>query len=475
MNEFERKRINNLIWMICIVFITLLTYISYLQVFKSSKFAQHPFNRRKYMIEEKITRGTFYDRNGTVLAKSEFVDEKQERVYPFKNLYSHVIGYNSKIYGNSLLESSLNEQLLNFKDNQRRLATLSSKYSYPTLKGNDVHLTIDNDLQMFSNRLMKSKKGAVIALNPSTGEVLAMVSKPDFNPDGKYLKENWESLVEGDDAVLVPRALQGLYPPGSVFKVITAAGGVEKGLDSKIFRDQGKIIINGQEIRNAGSKAYGDIDLAKALEVSSNVVLSQIGLEIGAEYIKELCERFMINKALPFELNISTGRLSYKNMDINDIAAVSIGQGRLVVTPFHMAMAASAIANDGIMQKPFIVSKITNSEGESISTTRVENLARVMSKEVADKIEDMMERCVKYGTGKKAFIPNIRVAGKTGTAQNEKSLMKKGGEHAWFIAFAPAENPKIALCVLLENEGQSGGAAAAPIAREIIEYYLNKK
>ena len=473
MNELEKNRINNLIKLFCMIFIALLSYISYLQVFKSSHYAQHPFNRRKYMIEEKIIRGSFFDRKGTILARSEIINEKQERIYPFNSLYSQVIGYNSRIYGNSLLEAALNDQLLNLKDNQRRSAMQSSKSKYPSLKGNDVYLTIDNDLQLFVNRLMKGKKGAVVVLNPSTGEVLAMVSKPDFNPDSRFLKENWQSIVEEEDAVLVPRALRGLYPPGSVFKVIVATGAVEKGLDRKIYKDQGKIVINGQEIRNAGSKAYGDIDLARALEVSSNVVFSQLGVEIGGEFLIDLCERFMINKTLPFELNISTSRLNYKTMDKNDLAAVAIGQGRLLVTPFHMALIASAIANDGIMQKPFIVSKIVNTEGEVISSSIVENLARVMSKDVADKIENLMEQSVKYGTGRRALIPGVRVAGKTGTAQNEKSLIKKGGEHAWFIAFAPVENPKISLCVLLENEGQSGGSSAAPIAKEIIQYYLN--
>jgi peptidoglycan glycosyltransferase len=465
-NMDENKKIIKILVVMCSIFFIIVAYLTYLQVFQGKKLMENVYNRRNNEIEENTLRGSIFDRNGVVLAYSEKNGESYERIYPYGALYSHVIGYNSKIYGKSLLEANYNGDLLDL-DNYSQVFGMIDRES----KGNNIYLTLDHRLQELGENLLKDKKGAIVAIDPKKGEVLALVSKPNFDTNSKWLEGNWVSIVESDKALLLPRATQGLYPPGSIFKVITSMGAIENGLDKKTYEDKGKVIIDGYEIKNSGEKVLGNIDIKKALAASSNVVYSQIGVELGGSKLKRLADRIGMNQDISFDIPVNKSIFPYDTMGKNDMAAVAIGQGEILFTPFHMAMITAGIANNGKIMKPILVKSVVSSEEKKIKDVRSNTMYKIMDVETANVIKDMMHEAVENGTGVNAKIEGISVAGKTGTAENHLSEKNKGKEHAWFIGFAPVEDPKIAVAVLVENGG-SGGGVSAPIAKEIISEYL---
>ncbi len=454
------KRMTKVLAVVCVMYVALIVYLSYFQVFKASKVAKNNYNKRLSINEDNILRGSIIDRNGKILAYSEKTDDSIKRYYNFDNLYSHVIGYNYKDYGKSGLESAYNSELLNFKEN----ATLQEiqKIITPNMEGNSLKLTIDHNLQQYSRELLKGKKGAIIAMNPKTGEIYSMVSQPDFNPN--TLGEQWNNIMEDPDSPFLNRATTGLYPPGSIFKVITAATALESPNIDQDFECKGSLEVEGYTIKDYEESGHGNIDLAEALVKSCNTYFANMGLQLGKDKLGEVADRFMINKKIPFDLPTKKSSFPYKeNLGKTDIAASSFGQGKVLVTPLNMVMVASAISNNGKVVKPILVKEIISPKGNLIKTNETIVLSQGMDEFYADKLKDMMVEVVDRGTGRNAQIEGVRVAGKTGTAENAS-----GKAHAWFIGFAPADEPKVAVCVVLEDDGSTGGKSAAPIARNIM-------
>lgn len=470
----ENKKIIKVLVVVCSLFFILVGYLTYLQVFKSKELVQNSYNRRQYQVEENTIRGKVLDRNGKVLAYSKDSDEEQQRIYPFGSLYSHVIGYNSKVYGKALLEASYNTYLLGL-DEYTKVSKLFSSKDDNKKEGNNLCLTIDHDLQKLGSDLLGERNGAVVAMNPKTGEILALVSKPDFDTNEKSLSTNWKSMVESPQSPFLPRATQGLYAPGSTYKIVTSALVIENGLEDMKFDDKGVVTIDGKEISNFGKKAYGELDLQKALAVSSNVAFAQLGVELGQEKLIGMSNRLGFGADIDFDIPVSKSLFSYQKMQKSDMAAVAMGQGKILVSPMHMAMITSGIANNGVIMKPFLVSSIVSSTGKEIKGSKTGEFKQIMEPYVASRVKSMMKEVVDSGTGKKAAIKGISVAGKTGTAENELTSEKKDKEHAWFVGFAPAENPQIAVAVMLEYSGSTGGTIAAPIAQEIMAKYLQGK
>lgn len=472
--ERENKRIIHVLVLMCLLFLSLIVFLTYFEFFVKDNIMTNSYNRRQWEREDKTVRGSIYDRNGVILAESTGIGSKSERTYPYGALYSHVIGYNSKSYGRTLIEHSYNNYLLDIKDSYT-VFDLKNRLSKEEKRGNDVHLSLDHKLQTLADGLMKGKRGAVVAMQPNTGEILAMVSKPDFDPNSKSLSENWRDMVESEEYPFLPRATQGLYAPGSTYKVVISAAALENGLGSVSYIDKGKITIEGKEFRNFGGKAYGDIDLKHALAVSSNVVFSQLGVELGSNNLKDIADRMGIGKVIPFDISVNQSRFPYSSMGKTDMASVGIGQGKLLVTPLHMAMITSCIANNGVMMSPILVNQVMSTQGKKMKNSVPETLYKVMSPKTALEVKNMMKEVVVSGTGKSAAIKGVHVAGKTGTAENEITDKQKNKEHAWFIGFAPAEDPKIAVAVILEYSGSTGGKTAAPIAQKIMAEFLGKK
>ncbi|HHV30103.1 peptidoglycan D,D-transpeptidase FtsI family protein [Acetivibrio mesophilus] len=468
----ENRKIIQVLIAICSLFFIIVGYLTYIQLFRSRDFMANTYNRRQYKIEENTSRGNIYDRNGVLLAYSKLEGEEQERIYPYGALYSQVIGYSSKVYGKSQIEAAYNNELLGIDDLSQVFGMVSGS-NYPTRKGNNLYLTIDHKLQALGGELLNGRKGAVVAMDPKTGEILALVSSPNFDPGAKKLEENWQSMVESEDAPFLCRAAQGLYAPGSTFKILITAAAIENGMENEVFEDNGSIIIDEREIRNSESKAYGKIDLKKALALSSNVVYAHLGTELGMGSFMDITNRTGFEKEIPFDIPMSKSRFPYESMDKTDLAEAAIGQGKVLVTPLHMAMITSGVANGGIMMEPVLVKSIAHAEGKSNKELKADKLGRIMESDVAEKIRVMMQEVVASGTGHNAAIKGISVAGKTGTAENELSVKKKAKEHSWFVGFAPAEDPKIAVAVIVEYGG-SGSEAAVPIAKRIMSQYLSQ-
>lgn len=461
----ENKRIVVVLTGLCLMFISLIVYISYFQIFEAEAIKNNSYNKRLWINEESILRGSIYDRNGKTLAYSEKIDDTYKRYYIYGRLYSHIIGYSYREYGKSGLELQYNNTLLNINEN----AAINEIKNIvaPTTEGNSIKLTIDHELQAKARTLLKGKKGSIVAMNPSTGEIYAMVSLPDF--DVANLKADWKAITESPDSPLINRATQGLYPPGSTFKLITTIAVLNTANLEEYYNCTGSTNINGYVFKDYQGKAHGNIDLRQALIKSCNTYFATKSIEIGKDRIGNTAERFMINNNIPFDLPIKSSQFPFKeNLDKTDIAAAAIGQGKVLVTPLNMALIVSGIANEGQIVKPILVKEIISKNNKILKKNTTEVLSQGTDSITANKLKDMMVDVVKSGTGKNARIKNIKVAGKTGTAENSS-----GKSHAWFVGFAPADEPKIAIAVILEEEGSTGGKSAAPIARDIMIHAIN--
>ncbi len=457
------KRIIYVLIVISALFLSLLTYLMYFNMFRAESVATNPYNRRQWDDERYTTRGTIYDKDGLVLAETVYDDEDNaKRVYSQGRIYSHVIGYCSQVFGKSLLEREYDSELLGKGD----LALFQGDKK----KGFDLNLTISNKLQKYAYEQMRGRRGALVALNPQTGEVIAMVSLPDFEPESDKLEKNWTAIVEDENTPLVSRAFQGLYPPGSTYKIVTLAAAFENGMNGRIFNDEGHFTIDDVTVDNYNKKAYGEISLERAFQVSSNQVFCTVGYELGSEKVMEFAERFGVGSELKFDLSASKSQIQYKKMNNTDAALVSIGQGQLLTTPMHMAVICSAVANGGNIIEPYVVDSVTKNN-ILVKKTKGGYVSRAVSEECARYLKEQMIEAVENGTGTKAKINGVTVAGKTGTAENEKG---EGKDHAWFVGFAPAEEPQIAIAVVLEHSGRSGGDVAAPIARNVMSRYLSE-
>lgn len=461
----EIKRIIIILVGFCLLFISLIVYMSYFQIFRAEKVKNNSYNKRLWINEESTLRGSILDRNGKTLVYSEKIDDSYRRHYEYGRLYSHVIGYSYRQYGKAGLELEKNNTLLNINEN----AAINEikNLVLPSKEGNSIKLTIDHELQTKARTLLQGKKGSVIAMNPGTGEIYAMVSLPDF--DTSNLNQEWKEITEDPAGPLINRATQGLYPPGSTFKIITAIAAINSNGIDENYQCTGSTIVDGYEFKDYNNKGHGNINLQEALAKSCNTYFVSKSMEIGKDEIGEVANNFMINKKIPFELSTKNSELPLKgNIGKTDLAAASIGQGKVLVTPLNMALIASGIANGGEIMEPTIIKEVISRNDKIIGTNNPKVLSQGTDGITAGQIKDMMVEVVKSGTGGNARIKNIEVAGKTGTAENSS-----GKSHAWFIGFAPADDPKIAVAVLLEEEGSTGGTSAAPIGRDIMIQGIN--
>lgn len=466
----NNKKLVHVLVFFSILFLSLITYLTVIEVIYKDEYSSHNFNARNITKEYNVLRGTIYDRDGEVLAYSKIDNKTHKRYYPFENLYAHVIGYCSPIYGKSLIESSYNSELLG-EEIITSFFNLKDRFSGEIKKGNDLVLTIDHTLQRRASSLLGNRSGAVVVSNPKTGEILAMVSKPDFNPNQTYLAQSWERLSKDEKSPLMSRATMGLYAPGSTYKIVTASSLIENGMEDFTVNDEGFLEFEGHKIGNAGGKSYGELDLENAFKVSSNVYFATAGTKLGTEKMRNIAEKFLINKKIDFDISYNKSRFAQGTFGDEENAATAIGQGRLLVSPLEINLITCAIANDGKIPKPHLMKEIKTNNGFVMQSDKVQTLASPISKSTAQKIKDYMKKVVESGTGTAAKLWNVEVCGKTGTSENEKTDENPNATHALFTGFAPYDDPEIAVTVVVEYAG-SGGGVAAPIAREIIrEFY----
>lgn len=467
-----------------IAFLAVFAQLNYVQFFAAGRIASNRANPRALIREYSIKRGDILTLNYKKVATSVPTEGryKYRRTYPMGELFGHITGYYSINYGASRIESAYNDELLG-DSGVVSIQDIEDRFTDSEEQGDRVRLTIDSRLQEAARTALGDERGAIVALDPQSGEIRALWSNPSFDPeplasfDTKEQTSYWRSLdPESPKSSLVDIATTRGYPPGSTFKVVTASAALDSGrytptdrfpdpvaLDLPLTDDT---LTNFTRTSCAGG---GTIDLFTALKISCDTTFAQIGLEIPDE-VFEMAESFGFNDALPFDIRNEPSLFPEIPDDREpERAKAAIGQQDVVATPLQMALVAAGVANDGDVMSPHLVREIIDRNGGVVRRFEPETMSEAMSSETANEVTRMMVAAVESGTGTAARIDGIDVAGKTGTAQT----VEGANPHTWFICFAPAEDPQLAVAVIVENGGSfgseaTGGAVAAPIAREML-------
>ncbi len=446
-------------------FFLLLGYIIYLQTYMAPSLASNPLNQRSAVAEADILRGTILDAHGKKLA---FSSKRGERSYPLGASLAPVTGYIGEKIGNAGIEGYANRDLMGMAEDVSRLGPVAQLFV--SERGNDVKLTVDADLQQAAYAALGHRKGAVVVLDAQSGAVLAMVSRPSFDPAN--IEGQWDSLRQQSDGPLLNRASQGLYPPGSTLKVMMADAALkEKVTDlQEIFNCTGHLDLGGGYVMQESHGAvHGKLNLEQAVTESCNITFATLAMRMGASKLDAAFDRFGFGKTFDNEIVESPSHLpDFSKLGKGDTAQVGIGQSSLLVTPLRMALLAAAFANQGVMMRPYLIDEVISPGGVIIKKGSPGKWLEVTSAERAAVIDSFMEKVVQKGTGTAARVDGIRVTGKTGTAENAA-----GADHAWFIGSAALQHRKIAFAIIVENSG-GGGTEAAPIARKIIMSLLDK-
>ncbi|AYE34131.1 peptidoglycan D,D-transpeptidase FtsI family protein [Clostridium septicum] len=484
MNDLA-KSVRNVMVVFLFCFIGLISYMAYFQLFKGPDIAEDPKNVRLWAKRNEVLRGTIYDRQGNPLTKSERQDTlTQKREYLQGDLYVHALGYVDERYGLTGLEEEFDSELSTyntfttgfrnlFKDFDLKKAFSERDKEEDKKVGNGLVTTLDYNIQKVAYDALGDMKGSVVALNPKTGEILAMVSKPTYDPANLEQVINDANSGANTDNKLINRAVNGVYPPGSVFKTITLSSAIENNpsVTGRIFNDTGKITFaDGSTLNNYMYQAHGNIDLRTAYRVSSNVVFGTLAMELGNDKLKATAEKFGFNSRIPAEgVSISVSEFpTLESYEEGNIAQSGIGQGSVVVTPMQMAIMAATVANDGVLMQPKLVNKIVDKDGNLIREISNKVLKdNVISKDTAETVKSYMGYLVSNNIYRWPAFDGTNAGAKTGTADYKLPDGTDAVPHGWFITAAPLDDPKIAVAVIVEN-GENGAGTAAEIASKVV-------
>ncbi|HWT93701.1 MAG TPA: penicillin-binding protein 2 [Solirubrobacteraceae bacterium] len=461
-----------------LLFALLVAWTSRWTVLQQEELQDNANNRRGLLEELRVPRGPIRDRDGAAIARSvERPDGTYQRRYPLGNLFGHPVGYSFATLGRTGLEQEYNDELLGKED---AVSTVLDQIVGKDQIGNELRTTLDAKAQRVAIQALGGRRGAVVALEPQTGKVRVMASEPEFDANELREESSLDAIPEGG---AVNRATQGQYPPGSTFKVVTTVAAIDTGRYTKDSMISGKSpkVISGTPLSNSHGAQFGNITLTEALTKSVNTVFGTVGEELGGDTMQEYMERFGFSSRVEIDLPAGErassgvripGRERFVKVDDRrvDVGRVAIGQGGLLATPLQMAQVASAVANGGELMKPQLGDRIVDREGRTVEDIEPESLGRVMKASTAQEVGDMMAGVVREGTGTAAALQGVSVAGKTGTAERN---VQTDLNQPWFIAFAPRENPKIAIAATIEeSQGGQGGTVAAPIAKAVLEELL---
>ncbi|HXI15417.1 MAG TPA: penicillin-binding transpeptidase domain-containing protein [Chloroflexota bacterium] len=435
----------------------------YWQIWRAPQLANAAGNPRVVEAEIRASRGRILDRTGQALAESQ--DGKRVSARP---VTAHATGYYSRRYGTTATERAF-DRYLSGRETSDTLESWVRQLAGGPRRGADVTLTLDLRLQEAADRALGDKRGAVVVLDVATGQVVAMLSKPYFNPG--RLDEDWTKLSQDEARPLYNRVSQGLYVPGSTFKAVTAAAALDSAViqaGTMVSDPTGDTTIDGFRITDSQRPPRPTFDFAHAFAWSSNVVFAQLGLQLGEERMRRYAERFGIGKALPFELETSPTSLTRTTpMTRVLLASTAFGQGELLISPLQMAVVAATFGRDGDVPSPYIVDTARAPDGDVLYRGRPGSLGKATSAQTAATMRSFMALAVEEGFGGNAALPGVRVGGKTGTAQSVPGLP----DHSWFIGLAPIDKPRYAVAVIVEFGG-FGALEAAPVARQVLDAAL---
>jgi penicillin-binding protein A len=494
--------VNRQITRVAVVALVLLSALivatTYWQSWAAASLADRQDNAIQRVAQFQIKRGQIYAADGrTVLARriARKVQGKTLyfRRYPYGGLFSHVVGYSTQVRSRAGLERSMNDYLTASNANLSTVLDRTfDRLRGGTIEGNDLILTLRPGAQRLAYQQLAGRCGSVVALEPKTGRVLVMASSPTYDPNlmersGGYAKILKTRAPCSSPSPLVNRATFGQYIPGSTFKVVTASAALDTGrfTPESSFVDPGYCEEYGRKVTNysdqSGPEVFGRVSFVQALVNSINSVFCNVGKEMGPKPIVDYMKRYGFYSVPPLETPINERRPSGlyskgklfepENSGQVDPGRLAFGQERLQVTPLQMAMVAGGVANKGVVMEPFVVQKIRAPGGQTIRKTKPHELGRAISPKTAEQLTSMMTQVVQSGTGTAAQIPGVTVAGKTGTAETGVA----GKNTVWFISFAPAEDPKIAVAVMVEQQNSTGGQTSAPIAKAVLQALLPSK
>jgi penicillin-binding protein A len=472
---------------VVVMFLALMGAATWVQYVQAAQLNADPRNARTLYREYDNFRGPIVVA-GEPIASSAPVDDSfgYLRSYAAGPLYAHATGYYSVVYGPTGIERAANDLLTGTADSLF-LSRIQDLVTGRQPQGSSVELTLDPAVQAAATEALGDQRGAVVALDPGTGAILAMVSSPTFDPnllaghDTSAVNEAYRVLNDDPAQPLVNRAIGGdTYPPGSTFKLVDAAAALEQGLTPESPLPAPDVLplpSSSATIGNFGGSSCGpggSVTLAEALRISCNTAFAQLGLDLGDDALREQAERFGFGAPLSIPMRVTPSRFP-EDPDLPQTALSAIGQYEVRATPLQMAMVSAAIANGGEQMEPYLVRTVRSPDLEVVEEASPRVLRTSVSAGSAAALRDMMVQVVEDGTGTAARIPGVAVAGKTGTAQTTDDE----APHAWFTAFAPADAPQVAVAVVVENGGSSGneatgGRVAAPIARAVIEAVLDR-
>ncbi|MDF2538257.1 MAG: hypothetical protein K0S76_1278 [Herbinix sp.] len=465
----DRKSILSIVYIFLGLFLLMMGYYIYFMVMRSGDIINSTYNKRQDILAQRVIRGEIRATDGSILARTVVDEDGDElREYPYKDMFAHVVG---RFYeGATGIEETENIHLLtsNINTFEKAYHDLTGVKSL----GNNVVTTLNTKLQQVAYDALGDHRGAVVVMEPATGKILAMVSKPSYDPN--HIKDNWEELLEDKEkeSPFLNRATQGLYPPGSTFKVLTTLAYIREYPDYEDYEYEcdGSIKQDKMVVHCYNNKAHGKVDLTLSLVKSCNTSFANIGKMLDLDRFHSLCEDFLFNSYLPIHMasSQSSFTLQKAQSSVKEAMQTAFGQGNTLITPMLNAMIAAAVANDGVIMKPYVIDYIENAYGNPIKNYSPQEHSKPMTAEESELLAKMMREVVKKGTADDLNDMKVKAAGKTGSADHGEGKPA----HSWFIGYAPYENPEIAISIIVESSG-TGSEYAVPIARKVFDAYFN--
>ena len=467
MKRSRNREFTRVTYLFILLFLGMMAYIVYFYVFRSQDIISSPYNPRLDIYASRVIRGDILDRNGNVLATTRVGEDGTEtREYPYGEVFAHVIGYADK--GMSGLESQESFQLLT--SHAFFLEQLANEFRDLKNRGDTVVTTLDAELQSAAYNALGNNRGAVFVMEASTGKILAMVSKPGFNPNRISL--DWDALnADTEGSPLLNRATQGAYAPGSTFKIVTALAYMRQNTEygSYTYNCTGSITADQATIHCYNGTVHGAEDLLTSVANSCNTSFANIGLSLDPEGYRDTAQDLLFNRDLPSVLPYYEGQFRVNASTTEaELMMTAMGQGQTQVSPYHMALITAAIANGGTLMEPYLVERITNYSGAQVEAYTPKAYGRLMTSQEAAQLKTYMQAVVTQGTATALSGEAYTVAGKTGTAEYSDADERS---HSWFMGFTNVENPELVISVVIEGQGTSAAPSALPVVKQILNSY----